>query len=1135
MNDPQRTTQRSRWHWSPALFFTAVLISTAFSQSILTIGVPLEREIAATEKHTYSVAMNANQFLRVVVAQPGIDVAVKLSSSNGEIIAQVDNPDGKGVDERLSFVANKTGTYLLEVTVADPKAERGKYSIKISTLRAATLKDQPQVSAERLFDEADNLRLKQTAESRRTAISKFDAAALLFAKAGDKVGEANTFRTTGTIYGRLSEFPKAAEYYAKAIEAFRMAGDKRNQAETHNSLGAVYYYTSQQEKAFAQCELAASLYRELKDKRGEAETLGNLGSLYSQAGQARKGLEYFLQSLPVLQAAKDQSNEARTLSNIATNYDDLGEPQQALEQYNRALLIRRQLNNKRGIAITLHNLAPVYKGLGEAQKAIDCELEALALMGDGGEKYLLAAIRNTMGTIYEDLGQGAKALESFDAALKLAREADNKAAIAATLSNVGGYYARSGDANKSLEYQTQALQLMREAKDVKGEALTLVKLGENYALLNDKAKALEYYNLALPLCRQIENRNWEAHVLELIGRTQVASGKQQQALEYYQQALQLTRTVSQRTGEASALYSMALAESQLGKTNEAQNHMEVALDLIESLRNKVTREDLRASFWASKQNLYEFYINLLMTRHKAEPTKGFDLIALKAKERARTRSLLDLLNEATANIRQGIEPELLAKERQLQAEINAKETKRLQLLAIRKTEKQGADLTKDLSVLIEEYQQLQAQIRTRSPNYAALMQAPAIEVKDIQQALDADTVLLEYFISQERSYVWAITSNTVISVALPAGKTIEALAQQAYNAMTYRNQPDLELTRTGRRGLSELAKLRDREKQSDAEYEKTASQLSRILLGPVANQLNHKRLLIVADGALQYLPFSALPHPQSTGTFTPLIAEHEVVHLPSFSSLLSLRRNRTARPAPAGLVAVIADPVFSELDLRFAGAIALNAPRSVASPLLTRAANETGTRFERLPHTKLEAEAIERLAAKGKALIIMGFAASRETIEQTDLSQFRIVHFATHGLLNSQHPELSGLVLSLINERGQPREGFLRLHEVFNLKLNADLVVLSGCQTAMGKEIKGEGMIGLTRGFLYAGTSRVMASLWSIQDKATADLMKRFYARLLGNGLSAAEALRLAQLDMWNEQRAPYYWAAFTLQGDWKQ
>jgi CHAT domain-containing protein/Tfp pilus assembly protein PilF len=1137
MNHRRHPFQFNRRQCSLVSLFLTLAVN---AQSILTINVPVEREIAATEKHTYSIAMNANQFLRVVVAQPGIDVVVKLSAPNGETIAEVNNPDGRGVDERLSFIANKTGAYQLEVRAAKTNAERGSYTITLTALRAANLKDQAQVAAERLFDEADQLRLQQNAEARRNAIKKFEEAASLFAHAGDKASEANTLRTIGTIHGRLSEFPKAAEYYAKAIEAFRLAGDKRSQAETHNSLGAIYFYSNQSDKSFPQVEQAAALYRELPDQRGEAESLGNLGSLYHQAGQPRKGLQYFFQSLPVLQAAKDQRNEARTLSNIATIYEELGEPQLALEHYQRALTMRRQLNDKRGVAVTLHNLASVYKNLGEAQKALDAEVEALSLVRDSGETFFLAALRNTMGTLYEDLGQPSKALESYEQALQLARTADNKASLAATLSNIGGYFARQGDATKSLAYQTQALQLMREAKDPRGEAITLIKLGENYALLNDVAKALEYYLLALPLCRQIENRNWEAHVLELIGKAQVASGKVQQSLAYYQQALRLTRTISQRTGEASTLYAMAMAERQLGQFNEAQSHMESALDLIESLRNKVTREDLRASFWASKQDLYEFYIDLLMTRHKAEPGKGFDALALQAKERARARSLLDLLNEVTANIRQGIAPELLAKERQLQAQINAKETRRLQLLVSPKTEKQGMELTRELDVLLEEYRQLQTRIRTRSPQYDALLQVPALKLPDIQQALDADTVLLEYFLSKDRSYVWAITATTATSVELPAGPNIASLVQRAYSLLTYRNQPNAQQTREGRSGgRTELYRLQQREAQADRDYENAALELSRLLLKPVAAHLNKKRLLIVADGALQYLPFAALSHPKASGAFTPLIAEHEVVSLPSFSSLLSLRRTRTERLSPPGLVAVIADPVFALEDARFAEALAANTARPLASSILARAARETGIRFERLKFTKQEAEAIERITArtaKGKNFVAMGFAASRDTIEQTDLSQYRIVHFATHGLLNSQHPELSGLVFSLYDERGQEREGFLRLHDVFNLKLNADLVVLSGCQTAMGKEVRGEGLIGLTRGFLYAGSSRVMASLWSVQDKATAGLMRRFYARLLDEAKPASEALRLAQKEMWNNGQGapPYFWAAFTLQGDWQ-
>jgi CHAT domain-containing protein len=202
-----------------------------------------------------------------------------------------------------------------------------------------------------------------------------------------------------------------------------------------------------------------------------------------------------------------------------------------------------------------------------------------------------------------------------------------------------------------------------------------------------------------------------------------------------------------------------------------------------------------------------------------------------------------------------------------------------------------------------------------------------------------------------------------------------------------------------------------------------------------------------------------------------------------------------------------------------------------------RSARESGVnRFLRLRFTRVEAEAIASLAPEGRKFSALDFVASRATVNQTDLSGFRYLHFATHGLLNSRRPELSGIVLSLVDEQGQPQDGFLRLHEIYNMKLNADLVVLSGCRTALGKEIKGEGLIGLTRGFMHAGAKSVMASLWGVEDRATAELMKRFYAGMLGEGLSPSAALCAAQRAMLKDKHRPqpYYWAAFTLQGEWK-
>jgi CHAT domain-containing protein len=319
-------------------------------------------------------------------------------------------------------------------------------------------------------------------------------------------------------------------------------------------------------------------------------------------------------------------------------------------------------------------------------------------------------------------------------------------------------------------------------------------------------------------------------------------------------------------------------------------------------------------------------------------------------------------------------------------------------------------------------------------------------------------------------------------------------------------------------------------------------------LAPVAAVLGRKRLVIVSDGALQYVPFGALPNPDAGGAGAnkrrPLIVDHEVVNLPSASVLATMRREMSERRPAARTVAVFSDPVFQPDDPRLKQARLArldgekwNGDGSQTESRLVRSANDTGlASFERLIHTRKEAEAIVALVPSEQGFKALDFAASRATVMNTGLDQYRIVHFATHGLLNSRRPELSGIVLSLVDEEGRPLEGFLRAHEIYNLKLNAELVVLSACSTALGKEIKGEGLVGLTRGFMYAGTPRVIASLWNVRDEATAELMKRLYRNMLIGKSSPAAALREAQVSMWREPRwaAPYYWAGFTLQGEWK-
>ncbi len=333
------------------------------------------------------------------------------------------------------------------------------------------------------------------------------------------------------------------------------------------------------------------------------------------------------------------------------------------------------------------------------------------------------------------------------------------------------------------------------------------------------------------------------------------------------------------------------------------------------------------------------------------------------------------------------------------------------------------------------------------------------------------------------------------------------------------------------------------------DYRTAASELSKILLEPVAHLLPGKRLVIVADGILQYIPFAALPEPgvKVGGLRVPLVINHEIVTLPSISTLAVLRNELRGRTVANKTLAVIADPVFEKDDPRVRLSrlqARTREPRNIAAlrgsdteqPLVQLELNNKPLVFERLPFSLEEAESILNLARDKKVMRAVGFDANLKAVLDPAIGEYQIIHFATHALLHNSHPELSGIVLSLVDQTGRKQDGFLRLNEIYNLNLSADLVVLSACQTALGKETRGEGLIGLTRGFMYAGVPRVVATLWRINDRATAEFMRYFYEALLKQRDSPSKALRTAQIRMWqaNKSLIPHYWSAFILQGEWR-
>ena len=438
-----------------------------------------------------------------------------------------------------------------------------------------------------------------------------------------------------------------------------------------------------------------------------------------------------------------------------------------------------------------------------------------------------------------------------------------------------------------------------------------------------------------------------------------------------------------------------------------------------------------------------------------------------------------------------------------------------------------ASTAKEIENLDNEYEQVEALIRVRSPKYAGLMQPKPLTLAQVQRELiDGDTILLEYTLGEECSYLWAVSKDSYYSYRLPGRAWIEKSALLIRTLVTaYEATPEA-TTRERRLRIQE----------AESHYWPAATTLSDALLGPVSAYIGNKRLVIVTDGALDYVPFAALPVPgrNAVNDPVPLVVEHELIRLPSASSLAVIRSQTAGRRQPEKLLAVIADPVFEADDSRLPKRPqGLTTVPSLRSP--KPFGSESNISYRRLPWSHNEAEAITKLTPAGQSFIAVGFDANLSLMSKADLSTYRIVHFATHVTAHYEQPELSGVALSRFDRTGLPQEGLLRLHDIYNLRLPVDLVVLSGCESYLGKQVRGEGLLGIVRGFMYAGANRVIASMWKVDDLATKELMVRFYQNMFSKRLTPGAALREAQIEMWQspDWRPPYYWAAFLLQGDW--
>jgi CHAT domain-containing protein/Flp pilus assembly protein TadD len=720
--------------------------------------------------------------------------------------------------------------------------------------------------------------------------------------------------------------------------------------------------------------------------------------------------------------------------------------------------------------------------------------------------------------IFNENGSPESGLVQYQRALEYFRQTPGDEDDNTMVQLIGYSYYLKGDYASALTYLEQALASFPSSSLYSAQCHEY--LGRVHIAKGEYSTALPHLESAQAVYRRTFNPKEEAQVQALIGQMYQQQGKIGPAQKNYLRALKTFNKLSDRINQAAVYYKLGQLELKQQHYDSAEEYLRSSIEVTEDIRRVPTSRDLTAAFSATVHDRYQSYIESLMRKAKRQSNPDLAIRAFQESELARARSLAELLKATETNLTAGIDPQLAQQEKSLRQALRAKEDYRVTLLSKPNKEEDLAALDAEISRLQRDFKAVSQSIRVRYPLYRQITEPDAWNLPRIQEQIivDDQTVLLEYMLGNERSYVWVITRNSIKSYELPAQALINEAAHKVQQLLK---------TSAGA--------------QADG-FDRAAQELSQMILFPVGDELNKRRIIVVADDVLNYIPFQVLP--KSSISNEPLIATAEVINAPSASILGQLREETARRQAPTKLLVAFGDPVFESnySQRKETGSNEyVAAPQSVEGERWRQALrdidpagdSEDPSTLESLFYTKFELANL-RDAAGPESLMITSFDATRENLASLDLTKYAILHFATHGVFDPKQPEISGLFLSMVNREGREQNGFVGLQDIYSLHAPVELVVLSACSTGLGKDVRGEGLIGLTRGFMYAGASSVVASLWKVDDEATAELMKQFYANMLQHGMPPASALREAQNSIRHQPqwRSPYYWAAFTLQGD---
>jgi CHAT domain-containing protein/tetratricopeptide (TPR) repeat protein len=1099
------------------------------------------------------LTLSAGELISITVDHGEIPLSISITSPEGKAVAVTTSKSATTIP--LMFLTIGAGDYRMDLLNLVTKSSAEGCRCSDLRTRDARADDSRLLASAKLYLEGADLAWTETADQLQKSEKAFAEAVQILdglSQTDRLVREllARTLAARGSVLNDLSKPEAARTLLQHAAEIAGADDEKGIETWAMSEMSRSYLALGEISAAFECAESAMIAAKATHEPTAMIRAVAALTDLSYEVNDYRKAREYLSDELKLCEGSSYRRQYAGALTRFGLLESDVNNSDSATRVLTQALSLSKEINYRGGTVDALTYLGHLRAKQGQLDKAIEMYSAAEESAKQLGDQLRRSWIMSGMGYVYDQMGDSGRALQLYQETLKLRLATGNLPAVGSIYRRLGAEYFTLHDYTQAAYYFEKAIGLYEAFKQWRYLAVSLRDVGQVAEARGDKTTAASYYVRAAEVMEKADDQRSLAYLLMANGRLKENEGSLEDARSFYERALTMHRSVNDPRGESEALFHLAIVSMKQGQTSSALEQMEAVVKIDESYRSNIAGANFRASFVADVRRHYEAYIDLLMQADKPGPGSELIARALEVSERGRARSFLETLAEARTHIREGISPELIEKEQAIEKELNARIER--QVIEVNQTEQQAKQAMQEINRLRDDYELIEERIRANSPHYAALTQQVTLAAQDIQKLLDTNDLLLEFSLGDQRSYVWAISADEIKGFELPGRKQIESAAQQVTQLLSERNRSVKGETQE---------QWRNRIAKADADYSEASAELSRLVLAPVASLLEKRDLVIVADGALQLISFEALPTPTIS---TPaqkqvlslstenrlLIEDHRIVYEPSASILAMQRKEIANRSSAPHAVAVLANPVFEKDDLRIVSASkrknstetparqgARSSNAATPSRDVSRALDDLGiSQFPALLSSQLEAESIMKVVPEGQGMMAVDFEASRATATSSSLSQYRIIHFATHGVVDFEHPDLSGVVLSMVDEKGQPQDGYLRLYDIYNLKLPADMIVLSACQTGVGKQIKGEGLIALTRGFMYAGAARVVASLWKVDDTATAELMAEFYKQMFKSGLKPAAALRVAQLYLAHQKRwhSPYYWAGFVLQGEWQ-